>query len=249
MEMMSAAGITRKSKGKNVYYVDARGKNHECFNFKTNPWSCDSTSLDRCLDRSAQGSTTCTVTGFDARGRKQYRYHARWREQRDSNKYANLIAFAKVLPRIRKHVTRDLKKPKHTREKVLAAIVQLLETSLIRVGNDEYARDNHSFGLTTMHNRHAAVRGKKLYFRFRGKSGVAHEVDLESPPIARIVRKCQELPGQELFAYLDENGKVCDVGSSDVNNYLREISGKDISAKDFRTWAGNRIGSNCSARV
>ena len=181
------------------------------------------------------------ATGRDARGRKQYRYHARWREVRDAAKYSSLIAFAKALPRIRRHVRRDLAKRGLPREKVLAAVVRLLETSLIRVGNDEYARQNQSFGLTTMHDRHAVVRGQKVSFSFRGKSGVSHELALESARVARVVKRCQELPGQELFQYLDPDGKVRDVGSADVNAYLRSISGLEISAKDFRTWAGTAL--------
>jgi len=189
------------------------------------------------------------ATGRDARCRKQYRYHARWRECRDANKYGRLVDFAKVLSRIRRRVSRDLRKPGMSREKVLAAVVQLLDRSLIRVGNDEYARDNRSFGLTTMKNRHVRVRGSKLQFRFRGKSGVEHELDLQSPRLAKIVRRCQELPGQKLFAYLDDEGNVCEVGSADVNDYLREISGQDFTAKDFRTWAGTVLAAQALTEV
>ena len=160
---------------------------------------------------------------------------------RDAAKYERLVVFAKVLPRIRRRVRRDLKQKGLTRNKVLATIVRLLETSLIRVGNDEYAQQNHSFGLTTMRDKHAEVRGTKISFHFRGKSGVNRELDLESPALARIVRRCQELPGQELFQYRDEEGEIHGVGSSDVNDYLREVSGKEISAKDFRTWAGTAL--------
>ncbi|HWC91282.1 MAG TPA: hypothetical protein VG433_16550 [Pirellulales bacterium] len=181
------------------------------------------------------------ATGRDARGRKQYRYHNRWREFRDAAKYAGLIAFAKSLPRIRRRVDRDLRRPGLSRAKVLAAVVRLLETSLIRIGNEEYARENHSFGLTTMQDRHAAIRGGKLHFHFRGKSGVVHEVDMTSPRLAQVVRRCQELPGQELFQYRDEHGRVRDIGSADVNGYLREAAGRDVSAKDFRTWAGTAL--------
>ena len=181
------------------------------------------------------------ATGRDAKGRKQYRYHPRWRQTRDASKYANLIAFAKVLPRIRRRVRSDLRKRGLPREKVLAAVVRLLETSLIRVGNAEYVQQNQSFGLTTMRDRHAKIRGQTLVFRFRGKSGVDHEVDLQSPTLARVVKRCQDLPGQELFQYLDADGQVRDIGSTDVNDYLREISGQDISAKDFRTWAGTAL--------
>ncbi|HET6879589.1 MAG TPA: hypothetical protein VFI31_05530 [Pirellulales bacterium] len=181
------------------------------------------------------------ATGRDARGRKQYRYHPRWRQVRDEHKYSRLIDFARALPRIRSRVRRDLSRRGLPREKVLAAIVRLLETTLIRVGNDEYARQNNSYGLTTIRNRHVRVKGGTLHFDFRGKSGVEHEIDLHDPRLARLVRKCQDLPGQELFGYLDEQGEVHDVGSSDVNDYLREISGHDFTAKDFRTWAGTAL--------
>jgi DNA topoisomerase-1 len=181
------------------------------------------------------------ATGRDSKKRKQYRYHARWREYRDNNKYANLIGFAKVLPRVRRRVERDLRCRHLSREKVLAAVVKLLETTLIRVGNDEYARQNNSFGLTTMRDKHVKIRGSKVRFTFRGKSGKDRDLVLNSPRLARVVKRCQELPGQELFQYIDQNGDVRDIGSDDVNQYLREISGRDITAKDFRTWAGTSL--------
>jgi DNA topoisomerase-1 len=181
------------------------------------------------------------ATGRDARGRKQYRYHPRWRDAQDQNKYERIIAFAKTLPKIRRAVARDLRKRGLPREKVLAATVKLLETTLIRVGNDEYARDNESFGLTTMRDEHVKVRGAKVRFDFRGKHGVEHEIDLTDRRLARIVRECRELPGQELFQYVDDAGEVRDVGSADVNDYLRAISGADFTAKDFRTWAGTAL--------
>lgn len=181
------------------------------------------------------------ATGRDARGRKQYRYHARWREAQDQNKYERIIAFAQTLPKIRRAVARDLRKHGLPREKVLAAVVKLLETTLIRVGNDEYARDNRSFGLTTMHDEHVKVRGGTIRFDFRGKHGVEHEIDLSDRRLAAIVRACRSLPGQELFQYVDESAEVCDIGSGDVNDYLRKISGRDFTAKDFRTWAGTAL--------
>jgi DNA topoisomerase I len=181
------------------------------------------------------------ATGRDARGRKQYRYHPHWRAVRDESKYSRVIDFACALPRIRRRVRHDLALRGMPREKVLAAIVRLLETTLIRVGNDEYARQNHSFGLTTIRNRHVHVRGAAVNFDFRGKSGVEHEIDIHDARLARIVRKCQDLPGQELFAYIGPEGETHDVGSSDVNDYLREISGQDFTAKDFRTWAGTAL--------
>jgi DNA topoisomerase-1 len=178
------------------------------------------------------------ATGRDERGRKQHIYHPRWREIRDQTKYGRLLDFARALPRLRAHLRRDLARKGLCRERVLATVVRLLELSLIRVGNDEYARDNKSYGLTTMKNRHAKVRGAKIHFQFRGKSGKKHVVQVEDRRIARIVRACQELPGQELFQYLDDEGRSHDIGSEDVNDYLREITGEDFTAKDFRTWAG-----------
>jgi len=183
------------------------------------------------------------ATGRDARKRKQHRYHRRWREVRDENKYGRMIAFGKALPRIRKRVLRDLLLPGLSRNKVLAAVLRLLEVSLIRVGNDEYARDNDSFGLTTMRDRHADVNGSTVQFNFRGKSGKWHKIDIRDKHLARIVKSCQDLPGQELFQYVDEEGNRQDVKSTHVNEYLREISGQDFTAKDFRTWAGTVLGA------
>jgi DNA topoisomerase-1 len=189
------------------------------------------------------------ATGRDSRGRKQYRYHPRWRAVRDENKYEKLISFAQTLPRIRRKVARDLRRHGLAREKVLAAVVKLLETTLIRVGNDEYARSNGSFGLTTMKDKHAEVKGERIRFEFRGKSGIEHEIDLEDQRLARIVRQCQDLPGQELFQYVDEDGLVCDIDSDDVNDYLRAISGMDITAKDFRTWAGTALAARALQEI
>ncbi|MEO8570093.1 MAG: DNA topoisomerase IB [Chloroflexota bacterium] len=178
------------------------------------------------------------ATGRDARGRKQYRYHDRWRSGRDEAKFEGLIQFAGILPRIRERRDKDLARPGLPREKVLAAIVALLEMTLIRVGNDEYARLNRSFGLTTLRTRHAQVTGTQIRFQFSGKSGRRHEVGLRDRRLATIVRRCQELPGQELFQYVGEDGEPHNVASDDINAYLREISGADVTAKDFRTWAG-----------
>ncbi len=181
------------------------------------------------------------ATGRDARGRKQYRYHARWREVRDEVKYGRLLAFARILPRIRERTTADLGRPGLPREKVVATVVQLLEKTLIRVGNDEYARENRSFGLTTLEERHATVYGSTVRFEFRGKSGVSHSVDLSDRRIARIVKACRDLPGHELFQYVDGEGARQAIDSADVNAYLRDVSGEDFTAKDFRTWAGTVI--------
>jgi DNA topoisomerase-1 len=177
------------------------------------------------------------ATGRDARGRKQYRYHKRYRARRDGAKFERLIAFASALPAIREQVERDLARPGLPREKVLAAVVRLLELTLIRVGNDEYARLNRSFGLTTLRDRHAIVEGSAITFRFRGKSGQQHEVGLRDRRLAGVVRRCRDLPGQELFQYLDEAGEPQDIASDDVNGYLAAVA-PGVTAKDFRTWAG-----------
>ena len=231
-------GITRKRNGKRFSYLTADGTPVRDADTLArvrslaippawqNVWICPS----------AEGHIQ--ATGYDARRRKQYRYHPRWREVRDQEKYGRIIAFARALPRIRRRVDRHLKRAGLPREKVLAVVVRLLEATLIRVGNDEYAKSNHSFGLTTMRDEHAQIDGSTIFFEFRGKSGREHEIDLTDRRLARIVAQCQELPGQELFQFVDEKGEVRDVGSQDVNEYLREISGEDFTAKDFRTWAG-----------
>ena len=176
--------------------------------------------------------------GRDARGRRQYRYHPRWRQLRDEAKFSRMVAFGRALPTIRAGVDAALSRPGLNREKVLALVVRLLEITLIRVGNEEYARDNASFGLTTLRRRHVAVSGEKLRFRFRGKSGKEHAFGIRDRRLSRIVKRCQELPGQELFRYVDGRGRKRGVGSADVNVYLRAVSGRDFTAKDFRTWAG-----------
>jgi DNA topoisomerase-1 len=178
------------------------------------------------------------ATGRDARGRKQYRYHPRWREVRDETKYHRLIGFAQTLPTIRRRTEADLRRPGLSREKVLATVVRLLEKTLIRVGNDEYARENRSYGLTTMRDGHVEVTGARVRFSFRGKSGVEHEIDLNDRRLAQIVRKCRDIPGYDLFQYYDEKDEPHPIGSGDVNAYLKEITGEDYTSKDFRTWAG-----------
>lgn len=178
------------------------------------------------------------AVGRDARGRKQYRYHPRYRQFRNQTKFGRMVEFAGALPAIRERVEQDLRLPGLPKDKVLAAVVRLLETTFVRVGNDEYAKANDSYGLTTLRDRHVDVQGGKMKFDFNGKSGQAHQVELDDPRLAKIVKRCRDLPGYELFQYLDSNGERCRVDSSDVNNYLREITGKDFSAKDFRTWAG-----------
>ena len=189
------------------------------------------------------------ATGRDARGRKQYRYHPRWREVRDEVKYGRLVAFARALPRIRARTDADLKRGGLPREKVLAAVVQLLEKTLIRVGNEEYARQNRSFGLTTMREQHAKIDGSTMRFVFRGKSGIEHSVGLRDARLARIVKACRDLPGYELFGYVDGHGERQVIDSADVNAYVREISGEDFTAKDFRTWAGTVLAAKALADV
>jgi DNA topoisomerase-1 len=181
------------------------------------------------------------ATGRDARGRKVYRYHPRWRDVRDDFKFEHMVAFARALPAIRKRVARDLRRDGLPRERVLAAVVSLLEQTHMRVGNEEYARENRSFGLTTLRNRHAKITGARLVFTFHGKSGREHTVPLTDPRLAKVVKRCRELPGQLLFQYLDEDGRRASISSDDVNAYLKEITGEDFTAKDFRTWAGTLV--------
>jgi DNA topoisomerase-1 len=233
----SEPGIHRRRAGKGFTYVMPNGRRVS-----------DAATLERIrklaippayrevwICRDAEGHVQ--ATGIDARGRKQYRYHPRWREVRDAHKFERMMAFGRALPRIHRRIAHDLKLPGMPREKVLATIVRLLESTLIRIGNDEYARTNKSYGLTTLRNRHVSVkRGGKVRFRFHGKHGIAHEIEIEDPRAAKVVRGCLDLPGQELFAYIDDDGNVRDIGSSDVNDYLREISGDTFTAKDFRTW-------------
>jgi len=178
------------------------------------------------------------ATGRDARGRKQYRYHPRWRTHRDDAKYERMLSFGKALPSVRSAVDEALRKPGLPREKVLATIVYLLEATLMRIGNEEYARENKSFGLTTLRDRHVRLDGSKVQFRFRGKSGVHHALEVQDRRLANIIRKIRDLPGQELFQYEDDDGNPHAIGSADVNDYLHAITGADYTAKDFRTWAG-----------
>lgn len=187
------------------------------------------------------------ATGRDARGRKQYRYHPRFRETRDSAKYEHMLEFAEALPAIRAKVDEHMQLRGLPREKVLATIVHLLETTMIRVGNPDYARENESYGLSTLRDRHVDVNGAELRFRFKGKSGKTWRLSVRDRRVARIVKSVQDLPGQHLFQYLDEAGEPCEVTSTDVNAYLREISGRDITAKDFRTWSGTVLAALCLA--
>jgi DNA topoisomerase-1 len=191
------------------------------------------------------------ATGRDARGRKQYRYHPDWRKVRDEDKFEQILAFAAALPALRKRLARDMSAPGLSKRTVVAAVVQLLEATLIRVGNDEYTRDNNSFGLTTLRNHHARVSRSTIRFRFNGKGGKPHDVAVEDAGgrLARIVRRCRDLPGQELFVYVDDAGAVQDIGSGDVNDYLREATGLDFTAKNFRTWAATVLAACALQKV
>lgn len=234
-------GIRRKRTGKHFSYIGLDGKPiHDQKELQrirsigippawTNVWICPN----------ARGHIQ--ATGRDAKGRKQYRYHPKWREIRDETKYSRMVAFGKALPGIRTRVAHDLALSNMPREKVLATLVRLLDTTSIRIGNEEYARENGSFGLTTMQNEHVDVAGSTVQFHFRGKSGKEHLIDVKDRQLAKIIRKCQSLPGHQLFEYLDENKELRTVASDDVNDYLQDITGQDFTAKDFRTWAGTVI--------
>jgi len=231
-------GIRRRRAGRGFVYIDQHGKT-----------VTDPTELARIkglvIPPGWNDVWICPVasghiqaTARDAKGRKQYRYHPRYREVRDETKFGRMLQFSELLPILRDRVEQDLLRPGLPRDKVLATVVRLLEKTLIRVGNDEYARDNKSYGLTTMRRRHVEVSGHTLQFDFRGKSGMMHSVAITDRRIARIVQHMQELPGQELFQYLDDEGKRQTVDAGDINDYLQRVSGRDITAKDFRTWAG-----------
>jgi DNA topoisomerase-1 len=235
-------GITRHKKGERFLFRLVNGQTVK-----------DRSALDRITQLAIPPAYTdvwvCPLaqghlqaTGRDARGRKQYLYHTKWRAARDETKFDRMLAFGAALPRLRARVTRDLAASAGAsieRSTVMAAVVRLLDTTMVRVGNDEYARSNHSFGLTTLRKRHVAVSGDHLRLRFKGKSGVTHDVALKDKRIARVLKRCQSLPGQELFQYLDANGEAHGVNSSDVNDYLRDASGGEFTAKDFRTWHGS----------
>lgn len=231
-------GIRREPDGDAFRYLDAQGAvvEDEATLKRIRALAIPPAWLDVWICPQANGHLQ--ATGRDARGRKQYRYHAKWREVRDEVKYERMIKFGKALPQIRKEVDRALSLPGLPREKVLATIVYLLEATMMRIGNDEYARENKSYGLTTLRNRHVTIEGSAVQFRFRGKSGVRHDVKVQDRRVARIIQRSRDLPGQQLFEYVDENGEASTIDSSDVNDYLREISGEDYTAKDFRTWSG-----------
>ncbi len=234
----SLPGLTRRRRGAGFVYLDTNGKA-----LKSSPLLARIEALVIppawemvwiCPD--PQGHLQ--ATGRDEKGRKQYRYHENWNRIRNETKFSKMKVFAKNLGMIRKRIKTDLATTGLARNKVLAAVVQIMEQTMIRIGNDEYAEKNKSYGLTTIRNHHVKVVGAKVRFKFKGKSGKLHDAEIENPQIAKIVRRCQELPGQELFGYLTEDGEHVDVGSQDVNDYLREITGENITAKDFRTWGG-----------
>jgi len=232
-------GLRREANGHGFAYVEAKGARvgDEATLERIKRLAIPPAWTDVWICRDERGHLQ--ATGRDAKGRKQYRYHARWRELRDADKFDHLAEFAHALPKIRRQVRADIRLPGMPRRKVLALLVELLERTCIRIGNERYAEENDSFGLTTMRNRHVRVSGARVEFQFRGKSGKFHRIRVDDPQLARIVRRCRDLPGQELFQYLDESGGVQSVGSSDVNDYLKEIAGCDVSTKDFRTWAGS----------
>jgi DNA topoisomerase-1 len=235
------AGITRRRAGKGWSYFDAEGARISDENIRkrlnglalppawSNVWICP------------HPDGHILATARDARGRKQYHYHPLYRAARDKSKFSHMFKFSEILPALRQRVERDLRAGEQTRRQLLASVVWLLDKTLIRVGNDEYARTNQSYGLTTMLRKHARVTGTLLRFSFRGKSGVDHIVAVDDPRLARIVQRCEHLHGQEIFQYVDELGQSRPILSDDVNEYLREVSGRDITAKDFRTWGGTMV--------
>ena len=237
----SGPAIRRRRAGKGFLYLDAKGRRVANVDTLkrirslvippawTDVWIC------------AAADGHIQATGRDAKGRKQYKYHAEYREAREQSKYEHLFAFAAALPTIRATVAEHMSLRGLPREKVLATVVHLLETTLIRVGNDEYARNNQSYGLTTLKSDHVAVEGSEVRFRFTGKSGKQWSLAMRDRRVARIIRACQELPGQDLLQYFDDEKALHAVSSGDVNAYLREITGGDITAKDFRTWAGTML--------
>ena len=229
-------GIRRRKAGSGFCYLlpDGRRVKDEATLARIRKLAVPPAYRDVWICRDAEGHLQ--ATGIDARGRKQYRYHERWRSVRDTHKFERMVAFGRTLPRIHRRIARDLKLPGLGRDKVLATVVRLLESTLIRVGNVEYAKSNGSYGLTTLRNRHAHVKGSVVQFSFRGKHGIRHCIEVQDPRAAKVIRGCLDLPGQELFEYVDEDGEVHGLGSSDVNAYLKDIASEDFTAKDFRTW-------------
>jgi DNA topoisomerase-1 len=242
-------GITRQRAGRGFHFIGRQGKpikDHETLErirslvippAWTDVWICPIPNGH------------LQATGRDSRSRKQYRYHAKWREIRDEHKYGRMLAFGAALPKIRRRVSRDLKLPGLPRNKILAIVVTLLENTLIRVGNEEYSRTNGSYGLTTLRDKHAEIRGDTIRFRFRGKSGKVRSVDLIDKRLARLVKRCRDLPGHELFQYLDDEEQPHAIDSADVNDYLREIAGEEFTATDFRTWAGTMLAATTLIQI
>jgi DNA topoisomerase I len=240
-------GIRRRRKGKRFEYLGPDGKlirDPEVVD-RINSLAIPPAWEDVWISTRARGHLQ--ATGRDARGRKQHRYHAKWRTERDANKFERMAGFGATLPRIRRRVSRDLRRPGLPKEKVVATIVRLLETTYIRIGNEEYAKQNNSFGLTTLRNRHVDVKGSTVRFLFKGKSGVEVGVGVTDRRVAAVIKRCEELPGQNLFQYIDAAGDRRTVTSDDVNEYLREASGADYTAKDFRTWAATVLAA-CALR-
>ncbi len=237
----SGAGISRRlSRGKFVYFMPSGERINDVSEIqRINKLAIPPAYTDVWICPDPMGHLQ--ATGRDARGRKQYRYHPRWREVRDGNKYEHILAFGAALPKLRARLEDHLALRGMPREKVMALVVQLLESTLIRVGNSRYARENRSYGLTTLRNRHVDIKGAAIRFHFRGKSGVEHRVTLKNQRLARIMRRCMELPGQDLFQYLDEHGERHGISSGDVNQYLQELTGGNFTAKDYRTWAGSTL--------
>jgi DNA topoisomerase-1 len=234
-------GIRRVRRGRAFGYVDARGRRVAQARTleRIRRLAIPPAYVDVWICRDAHGHLQ--ATGRDARGRKQYRYHREWRAFRDRRKYDGLAEFGAKLPLLRRRVDTLLRKPALSREKVLAAVVALLDRTLIRVGNEEYARSNSSYGLTTLRTRHAQAGASRVALRFRGKTGKSHHIVLPDARLARIVRRCRELPGQRLFQYLDDDGRVRPVHSNDVNAFLREQTGLDVTARTFRTWGATTL--------
>jgi DNA topoisomerase-1 len=234
----TVSGFRRRRSGKGFCYFDVQGRllRNPVHLKRIRSLVIPPAWRDVWICPTAQGHLQ--AVGYDERGRRQYRYHPAYRTVRDETKFARMPAFALALPRIRQHVNHDLARPDVSREKVLASVVRLLEITFIRIGNMEYARDNESFGLTTLRNRHAEIDGSTIRFRFRGKSGIDHEVEIRDRRIARVVKACHDLPGYHLFEYVDEEGVIRTISSGDVNAYIRGIAGEEFTAKDFRTWAG-----------
>ena len=240
-------GIRRRTKGRGFTYVDRDGVpvRDEGELRRIRRLAIPPAWTDVWISPSPLGHIQ--ATGRDAHGRKQYRYHERWREVRDEAKYGRLGDFARALPRVRARVDADLAQAGIPRERVLATAIRILEETFMRVGNVEYARANGSFGLTTLRSKHVEVEGSRIAFRFRGKSGKDHEVDVRDRRLARVIARLEQLPGQDLFKYRDDDGELRPIGSEDVNAYLREISGEDLTAKDFRTWAGTVLAARALA--